>query len=153
MKTESKTNPNKKHTMQKPPAPAVLTTDNPIAAFESAIPLLLEILPIYCGSSDLVREIVWSVYNGHPVSLNRLHILDQDRKDAVLAVINLRMDPYSRSGDLLEKLLEESGEFKRREQTLELAKEHGFFYTNKDYPLSDDQTSALMERVNRANDE
>ena len=63
--------------MQKPPAPDILTADDPIAAFESAIPLLLDILPHYCGSSDLVRGILWSVYNGHPVSLNRLANLDR----------------------------------------------------------------------------
>lgn len=133
--------------------PDQLTADDPIAAFESAIPLLLEILPINCGSSDLVRKIVWSTFNGHPVSLHRLHILDQDRKDAVLAVINLRMVPYSNSEELLRNLLEKSGEFKRREQTLTEAKQHGLYYTNADYPLTDEQTSTLIERINKANDE
>lgn len=139
--------------MKRPSAPNILTAEDPVGAFESAIPLLVEILPDKCSSSELVREIVWSAYNGHPVSLNRLHILDQDRKDAVLAVINLRMDPYSRSAERLKNLLEESGEFKRRELTLAEATQHGLYYTNDDYPLSDIQASALIERINRANDE
>lgn len=131
--------------------PDQLTADNPIAAFESAIPLLLEILPIYCGSSDLVREIVWSVYNGHPVSLKRLHILDQDRKDAVLAIINLRMVPYNSSEERLKNLLEESGELKRRDETNELARKHGLY--DYEYPLTNDQWSTLNERISKANAE
>lgn len=66
--------------MKRPSAPNILTAEDPVGAFESAIPLLVEILPDKCSSSDLVRDILWSTYNGHPVSLNRLHILDQDRK-------------------------------------------------------------------------
>lgn len=63
------------------------------------------------------------------------------------------MDPYSRSAERLKNLLEESGEFKRRELTLAEATQHGLYYTNDDYPLSDKQTSALIERINSANDE
>jgi hypothetical protein len=135
--------------MNKPPAPEILTADNPIAAFESAIPLLLEILPHYCGSSDLVRGIVWSVYNGHPVSLHRLANLDQDRKNAALAIINFRMSPYDYSEQSLRDLLEKSGELKRRDETNALARKHGLY--DYEYPLTDDQWSTLNERISKAN--
>lgn len=95
--------------MKRPPAPVILTADDPIGAYESAIPLLLDILPDRSGSSCLVKEIVWSIYNNHPVGLSRICTLDQDRKDAVLAVINLRMALGGNSDPIIRELLEQTG--------------------------------------------
>ena len=91
--------------------PEVLTPADPIAAYESAIPLLLDILPDKSGSSCLVLEIVRSLFNNHPVGLSRVCILDQDRKDAVLAVINLRMALGGDSDEYIRKLLVDAGVF------------------------------------------
>lgn len=130
--------------------PIPLTADDPTLAFESAIPLLHEILPHRCGSSDLVRNVLWSIYNGHPVSLDRLASLDKDRKDAVLAIINIRMDPYGYSEQWLHDVLEDSGELERRDKTDELARKHGLYDFH--YPLTDDQWSILHERISKADE-
>jgi hypothetical protein len=61
----------------------------------------------------LVKEIVWSIYNNHPVGLSRVCTLDQDRKDAVLAILNLRMALGGNSDPIIRKLLEETGTLPR----------------------------------------
>lgn len=130
-----------------PSAPNILTAEDPVGAFESAIPLLVEILPDKCSSSELVRDILWSTYNHHPVGLKTLHRLDQDRKDAVLAIINLRMAFGVNANPMFEELLELSGELKRREETLALAKELNLPYFA--YPLTYDQGCELVEAIDR----
>ena len=91
--------------------PEVLTPAYPIAAFERAIPLLLDILPGQSGSCCLIREIVWSLFNKRPVGLSRVCTLDQDRKDALLAVINLRMALGGDSDNYIRNLLVDAGVF------------------------------------------
>lgn len=91
--------------------PEVLTPADPIATFERAVPLLLDILPGQSGSCCLIREIVWSLFNNHPVGLSRVCTLDQDRKDALLAVINLRMALGGDSNNYIRKLLVDAGVF------------------------------------------
>lgn len=120
--------------MKRPTPPQILTASDPIGAFESAIPLLIEILPDKCSSSDLVREIVWSIYHNHPVSLFKVCILDQDRKDAVLALINLRMALGGDSHEYVHQLLKDSGELDRYAEAKAQAEKLGVRYTF--YPLT-----------------
>lgn len=129
------------------PSPQKLTADDAIAAYESAIPLLLKILPDKSGSSCLIREIVWSIYNNRPVGLSKVCCLDQDRKDAVLALINLRMEIGGNSDSYIYDLLEESGEFARRVEAEALAKELALPF--KAYPLTDDEMRAMVQAINR----
>lgn len=135
--------------MNSTPSPQKLNADDAIAAYESAIPLLLKILPDMCGSSCLIREIVWSIYNNRPVGLSKVACLDQDRKDAVLALLNLRMDLGGNSDSYIHELLEESGEFGRREEAEALAKELGVPF--RIYPLTDDELRVRNQAIDRRN--
>jgi hypothetical protein len=140
--------------MQRPPAPEVLTADDPIAAYESAVPLLLDILPDKSSSSCLVREIVWSIYNNHPVGLSRICTLDQYRKDAVLAVINLRMALGGNSDPIIRELLEESGELARskeaQQQATTLNVRHSFYPGDRLDPSDYDQMSNAARALDKA---
>lgn len=129
------------------PSPQKLTADDAIAAYESVIPLLLKILPDKSGSSCLIREIVWSVYNNRPVGLSKVCCLDQDRKDVVLALINLRMEIGGNSDSYIHDVLEESGEFARREEAEALANQLGVPFVA--YPLTDDERAKTVRAINK----
>ncbi len=139
----------------RPPAPEVLTADDPLRAYESAIPTLLAALPHESGSSCLIREIIWSVFNNHPVGLSKICCLDQANKDAVLAVINLRMSLGGDSDSYIRDLLTNSGEFDRMRESEEQARELGVrhvFYpqtTRKD-PMEYYDMASAAEHLNKA---
>jgi hypothetical protein len=118
----------------RPPAPEILTAEDPLSAYESAIPTLLDALQHECSSSCLIREIVWSVYNNHAVGLSKICCLDQTNKDAVLAVINLRMSLGGDSIRYIRDLLKTSGEFARMREAEDQAKKLGVRHVF--YPLS-----------------
>ena len=133
--------------MKRPTPPTILTAEDPVSAYESAIPLLLEILPDGSGSSCLIRDIVWSIYNNHPVCLSKVCCLDQDRKEVVLALINFRMALGGNSDVYIHQLLNDSGEFLRRAETLALARELGLPFTS--YPFTNAQACELAQAINQ----
>ena len=122
----------------RPPAPEVLTAEDPLSAFESAIPTLLAALPHESGSSCLIREIIWSVFNNHAVGLSKICCLDQTNKDAVLAVINLRMSLGGDSNSYIRDLLKQSGEFDRMREAEEQARELGVRHVFYPQPTPND---------------
>ena len=139
----------------RPPAPEVLTADDPLRAYESAIPTLLAALPHESGSSCLIREIVWSVYNNHPVGLSKVCCLDQANKDAVLAVINLRMSLGGDSDSYIRDLLTTSGEFARMREAEKQARELGVrhvFYPKShwDDPGEYDDMASAARALNKS---
>jgi len=107
--------------------PMNLTAEDPIAAFKSAVPQLIECMQHQSEVSDLIRGMVWSLWNSRPVSLNRVDVLDQSSKDAILAVINLRMYIGVGADSYLDKLLRQSGEFNRQYDFLKNAEELGLY--------------------------
>jgi hypothetical protein len=92
-------------------SPDDLSLDDPEAHFENAKALLVASLRDKGGTSEFIRALLWSMYNGRvDVKMTSLCSLDSDHANAVLALIHLRVAYRGEAETLLRELLRESGE-------------------------------------------
>jgi hypothetical protein len=92
-------------------SPDQIDIDDSIEKFENAKPLLIASLKDRCSSSEFIRDLLWSIYNGRrEVKMLSLCNLDEDHANAVLALIHLRVALKGEAETLLRNLLIESGE-------------------------------------------
>lgn len=96
------------------PSPTDLSLDATEAHFQNAKPVLVAALKGGGGTSEFIRALVWSIYNGREnVNMLSLCSLDNDHASAVIALIHLRVARRGEAETLLRDLLDESGELDR----------------------------------------
>lgn len=88
------------------------------AALEAAIPEIVAVIQMRCGSSYRLARLVWSCWNGQNLVglCNDLSGFDIKNQRNVLALLNARLVLGGNADKLIRAILEKSGEFRRFEE-------------------------------------